>query len=131
MRHRKSRGNADVEAAIAIEQCGIPAIQFDPFLLGDEHWHARPILAAAEYLGGFEMGRIAFDVRPAKDRASAGFEIVPVDRGGCGETGERIERFGVLTFSGKAAHRADAWQFEFTKSSAIARKHFYLAVRIL
>ena len=118
--NREARGNADIEAAVGVEQSGIFTVELQAFFVSDKYRHARAIFAAAEDLCGLVIVRVALDAGLAKDAASAGFDIVTVNSAWGGETGEGVECFGIAALAAEPADRANAGQLDFAEEPARA-----------
>ncbi len=128
--HGKARRQANVESAVSIKQRRVPAVEFQPFLVREEHRHARAVLAAIEHLRRFVVGRIEIDFRLAEHSARPGAKIVMVDRARNGEAGEGIKRLRIQPFAAESAGAADAGQLEAARRRPLAIKYFHFGVRV-
>src|SRR6266478_2080360 len=129
--HREPRRDADLEPAVPEEIRRIPSVQLHPFPEGEEHRHARAVLARVEDLPRFVEVRIKVDLRPAEHLAPPAGGLVPVDRAGLREAGERIEGLRVRTLAPEAADRADSRQDQLPERRAVQREYSDPALRVL
>ena len=107
-RDREARQQRNVETAVAVQQRRIRAVELDPFLMDDEHRHARAVLAAVENLLHFVIVGVELQLRPAEQAAFARGDVVVIDARRRGEAGKRVERLVVGPLAAEAAAAADA-----------------------
>src|SRR5437016_1254531 len=76
--HREAGREADVEPTVAVQQGRVRPVQCESLLVGDEHRHARAVLARVEDLLGLVARWIEVDGRGLED-AGCGVSI-PITR---------------------------------------------------
>src|SRR5207249_11134436 len=88
VRHQKPGLYSDVDPAVSVKKGRVASIQFESFLVSDEHRHLRSILALVEDLPGLELRDIALHFGLAKDGARMTLAIEPINRARCGKARE-------------------------------------------
>ncbi len=111
----------DAEAAVAVEQGGVGAVEREVAAVGDEHGQVGAVGGGDVDLGGFEVGGVEAEVRRAEHGGGAGGHVEAVDGAGGGEVGEDEEGFGVGALAGEAGDGADAGEREALEEVAFGR----------
>ena len=86
--HAEAWCDGNVEAAVAVQQRRIVAVQLQAFLVSDEHRHLRAVFTGVKDLCGFVVVLIELHGRFAIQLAFAGDHIVAI---GCWWRGEAAE----------------------------------------
>ena len=126
----EGRRQRDVEAAVAIQQRRVLAVELQAFLVGDDHRHARAVFAVVEDLLRFVVRRVEIDLRRAEDRAAARPHVVAVDRRRRRVAREAVEGLLVRALAAEAAGGADAGQLDLAHLLAAQVIHLDLRVRV-
>ena len=82
---RESGIHAEVEAAVAVEIDGIVAVEFHAFLVGEEHRHARSVLAGEEDLLALEAVQVEVHLRCCVECALVLSHVIAIDGSGNGK----------------------------------------------
>ena len=112
-------GEADVEAAVGIQQGGVLAVLLHALFVHDEHGHLGAVLAGIEHLFGDELCGIELQLGTEPHLAFAGGVVVLVNGAGVGEAGETVEAEGVAALAAEAARAADVGQRDLLLVGAI------------
>ena len=94
-RDRKRGLKRDVEAAVAVKQCGVGAIEGQTFFMGDEHRDASAVFGAAEHLFCFVAGGVEIDFGLVQDCQFVCKKIITVICGREQKRGKGKEHFGI------------------------------------
>mmetsp|Transcript_6598 Transcript_6598/g.27333 ORF Transcript_6598/g.27333 Transcript_6598/m.27333 type:complete len:718 (+) Transcript_6598:973-3126(+) len=116
-------GGGDVEAAVAVEQRGVAAVELETLLGGDEDREARAVLAGDELAAGFELVGVEGGLGRLEQLDLAGPDVVAVDLGRRGQAGVAEEGVLVVPAATEAAGRADARQLDLAQALAVGGMH--------
>jgi len=114
----EGRGQADVEAAVAVEEGFVRLFEVQALFVDDEHGDFGAVFAGDEDLFGLVAVRSEIDIGAAEEGALSGGEIEAVDGTGFGETGEAVKGRFVLAPAVKSASRADPGEGDFADECA-------------
>ena len=120
--HRRgveARREVNLEAAVAVEQAGVLAVELQVLAMGDEHRDLRAVLRGVEdLLGDVERGVEGHLGGLVEGRLARG-DVVAVERCGRGVVRERVVELRILLFTREAAHGADGRELHFAQELAV------------
>ena len=120
---RKTRGQRNVEPAVAVQN-GLPtARRTRAAAVRQEHRYSRAVPALEKHLLRYVIRRIERQLRAAEHGTLARRHFVPEDRDRRGKAGEPVERLSVRLPPAKPAGRTDAGQRDFAQPAAVQLEH--------
>ena len=102
----KDRQARQPEAAIAIQQQRVVALQLEPLAEGEQQRDARAVVGGVEHLPLLERGGIEREPRRVYAGAGPGLQVIAVDGRRGDQVGERIERLAITGMAVEAGNGA-------------------------
>src|SRR6266571_1949638 len=110
---------ADIKASVTKEQRWIVAVQHQPFLVREKHWHAGAVLRRVEDLRRLVTRRVEVQAYIPEQRKSAAREVVAKNAGRIEERSKVDEHLRISGPACKLNDGAESRQGDFTREAAI------------